>query len=84
MGRRTRRGWRKAEVDPARVAPLLREAGFIACDGDPIQVTAWYDRESRPRRVDAKYPGGIRATFHIGITGGGSLTQSIQIKVSTR
>lgn len=82
--RRKRGGWRKGNPDAAMVAQLLRDVGFVACDSDPIEISAWYDSQNLPRRVDAHYAGGIRARLHIGVNGGVSLTQSIQIKVSTK
>lgn len=72
-------GWRRRDIELAKAGSLMREAGFVGCDSDPIVAYAHYDRQGRPRRAHAQYENGWRATLCIRINGDCSLSQAIRL-----
>lgn len=81
---RRKRGWRTTAPDPVTIGPLLRQAGFVGSDADPVSVSASFDADDRPRRVHARYADGWTCTMHLARDGAFSLTQSIRMRVSGR
>jgi len=79
---RRKAGWRQTAPDPATIGPLLRKAGFVGSEVDPISVRASFDDEGRPRRVHARYPEGWTCVMHLAIDGSYSLSQSIRMRVT--
>lgn len=84
--RRARRplGWRQTRPDPAKVGPLLRQAGFRASEDDPIYVRASFDGGENPRRIHARYANGWTCLMHLSIDGSFSLSQSFRVQFSGR
>lgn len=84
--RRTRRkrGWRVIQPDPAKIGPLLRDAGFVGSDADPIRVSASFDQDERPRRIHAYYDSGWSCVMHLSADGSYSLSQSIRMRTHGR
>ncbi len=82
---RTRRpaGRLTSRPDPATIGPLLREAGFVGSEADPVECRASFDADGTPRRVFARYPDGWTCTMVLS-RGSYSLTQSISVRVQTR
>ena len=81
------RGWRKVEMPVERlgaVATLLREAGPVFGEGDPIKAHAFFDPANRPRRVHATFANGWRATLVLHVDGTGSLSQALKLKGEIR
>lgn len=78
---RRRSGWRATQPDPADVAPLLREAGFIGSKADPISCQASFDVAGRPRRVHARYADGWSCTLHLAADGSHTLSQCLRIRI---
>jgi hypothetical protein len=79
---RRKSGWRQTQPDPATVGPLLRKAGFIGSESDPISVRASFDDEGRPRRVHARYAEGWTCCMHLALDGSYSLSQSVRMRVT--
>ncbi len=73
-----RGGWRQTNPEPAKIGPLLRECGFLGDDADPLEVTAHFDRQNRPRRIHATYPNGWKATLNLRVDGSFALSQSVR------
>lgn len=81
---RRRSGWRQTQPDPAKVGPLLRDAGFIGSEADPISVRASFDRDDRLRRVHARYAAGWTCVLHMTADGSYSLSQSLRLRATGR
>lgn len=64
---------------PAVIGALLRDAGFLGCQADPITCRATFDAEGKPRRVKARYPGGWNCRLTLHRDGTYSLTQSLTV-----
>jgi len=77
----TKRGWRRSEADPAKVGPILRMAGTIPSDGDPVDAWAHFDRQGRPRRIHARYADGWRATLSFRLDGTCSLSLALKLRI---
>lgn len=80
----TQRGgqWRRVDVTAEKmphVAKLLREAGSVVGEGEPITAHAHYDRHGRVRRVHARYANGWRATLTFRSDGSYSLSQALKL-----
>ncbi len=85
MTRNARRsGCRTTRPDPAKVGPLLRQAGFRGSDDDPVRVRATYDDQGRPRRVHAHFADGWSCVLYLASDGAYTLRQSLRIRVSGR
>jgi len=82
-GRRTR-GWRTVGQDPAKVGPLLREAGFRGSEADPVDVRASYDADGRPRRIHARYADGWSCVMHLAADRSYSLSQTYRTRAIVR
>lgn len=79
---RRNRGLRKLEFkvdDLAGVDALLREAGPIMSEGNPVAAHGHYDAKGRPRRVHATYANGVRVTLVMRVDGIYSLSQAIKL-----
>lgn len=77
MGARLRRH----PADPARVGPLLRDAGFVGSEVDPTKCHALFDAAGQPRRITAHYPDGWRCRMILRRDGPYSLSQSITLEM---
>lgn len=64
---------KRRELDLAKAGALLREAGFVGSEADPVSATGLY-RDGRIWRVDAAWDGGWRATCYIRKDGTVTLT----------
>ncbi len=82
--RLARRGWRTIDAEPAKIGPMLRQAGFIGSERDPTSVRGSYDADGRPRRVHARYADGWTCTMHLAADGSYTLSQSLRMRVSGR
>lgn len=71
-------GWTRIDIDLARTGALMREAGFVGCDLDPIEGHAHRDRAGRVRRIHATWKAGWRATLVLRLDGSFSLSQAIK------
>lgn len=79
---RRRSGWRMTSPDPAKIGPILREAGFIGSEADPIAVRASFDDAGRPRRIHAQYADGWTCVMHMSLDGSHSLSQCLRMHVA--
>lgn len=50
---------------PDRADRLLREAGFASSKELPVEAVCWLEPDQTPRRLDAVYPNGWRASARI-------------------
>jgi hypothetical protein len=82
--RRRKPAWRTITPDPAKVGPLLREAGFLGSEGDPVECRASFDGSDRPRRIHARYADGWRCTMTFRADGSYSLSQAITLRSDPR
>lgn len=57
---------------------MLREAGFVSCDEDPIAAHMLCTRGGRGRRVHAQYSNGWRATLKCCADGSQALSQALR------
>lgn len=60
---------------------MLRKAGFVGTEEDPVTCRARFDRDGTPRSVKARYAGGWCCRLTIHKNGTFSLTQSISVTV---
>lgn len=74
----------KTKPDPAKVGPLLREAGFVGADGDPVSCVATFDAAGNPLRVSARYENGWRCEMRLRKDRTYSLTQSLTLSFERR
>jgi hypothetical protein len=69
--------------DPAVIGPLLREAGFVGSEADPVECSASFDGSNNPILIVARYADGWVCKMSFG-KGGVSLTQSITMTTRKR
>lgn len=67
--------------DPAQIGPLLREAGFLGSEDDPVSCRATFDASGKPKRVSARYADGWSCAMRLHRDGSFSLVQSFSIRV---
>lgn len=84
-----RRGTRRCSTiktapDPAKIGPLLREAGFAGSERDPISCVATFDPAGNPLRVSARYEDGWRCEMRLRKNRTYSLTQSLTIAFTSK
>lgn len=65
--------------DPAKIGPLLREAGFVGCDSDPISCVATFDAAGNPLSVSARYEGGWTCKMRLRKNRSYSLSQGVTV-----
>lgn len=78
------KGWRRVEGDPVVMGPLLREFGSLSDETEPLECWSHFDRQSRPRRIHARYADGWRVTLVLHVAGGGSLSQALTLKFKSK
>lgn len=81
---RRKSGWRTTQPDPAVIGPMLRQAGFVGSEADPIAVRASFDDEERPRRIHARYADGWTCVMHLSLDRSYTLSQCLRMRVSAR
>lgn len=84
MRKRGKGGWRHTTPDPATIGPMLRKAGFVASDVDPVRVSASFDHDGRPRRIHARYPDGWTCLLNLSLDGSYTLSQSLRMRIVGR
>ncbi len=79
--RRGARRGRTIAADPAKIGPLLREAGFGVVESDPETCVATFDPENNLLRISARYEGGWRCELRLRKNRTYSLTKSLTVRV---
>lgn len=81
--RRQSRSIRTVE-DPAKIGPLLRQAGFVGVESDPVTCSARFDHTGRPVSVRATYADGWSCTMRLHKDGSYSLSYSVSLTVRSK
>lgn len=63
------RKYRRARLDPERIAKLISEVLPVGGDELPIDAVGWFDGSGKPRRARADYPNGWRVEIRISAKG---------------
>lgn len=79
--RARRRSGFTTSPDVAKIGPLLREAGFVGSEADPVACIATFDDGGNPRCVSARYEDGWSCRMRLRRDGSYSLTQSFRMVI---